>query len=201
MSNIVRLSFLTFLYILGIVHSSSAQQADSVEITIQPTQEAYSSDSPVIVEFILSNRSPNAIRVLKWNTPIDGVSNDIFLVTRGEQTIDYIGRLVKRGAPTEADFIIIEPGQAITVQVDLSRYYAILEEGRYSVAYNVEGPGLLVGDANAMVPATVVSNSATVTLSADRTPPTRIQLSASNFDQCDSNQQDELNTALVRHQR
>lgn len=50
MSNIVRLSFLTFLYILGIVQLVICTTSRFGEITIQPTQEAYSSDSPVIVE-------------------------------------------------------------------------------------------------------------------------------------------------------
>lgn len=165
-------------------------------MAIQSRLSSYGNDTPIIVDFVLTNKSSSSIRVLRWTTPINGISDDIFLVTRGSQPIQYVGRLAKRGEPTEADFISIEPGQSIAVPVDLSLYYAIYEAGNYTVTYETEGTGLLTGGPNALIRARVTSNAATFRLLSGRIPPELIPLSTSKFDQCDGSQQDDIGAAL-----
>lgn len=197
MPHIVRISVLSLLSFLSIIPFAFAQQGREIEIVLQSRLSSYGNDTPIIIDFTLTNRSGGSIRVLRWSTPLKGVSGDIFLVTRGSQPIQYVGRLVKRGEPTEADFITIEPGQSITVPVDLSLYYAIYEAGNYTVTYETEEMGLLIGGPDAVTRAPVVSNAATFRLLSGRIPPERVPLSAPKFDQCDSSQQDDLGPALA----
>lgn len=197
MLSIARRAVFLLISFLSIIPTAFAQQSREIEIFLQSRLSSYGNDTPIIIDFILTNRSSSSIRVLRWSTPINGVSGDIFLVTRGSQPIQYIGRLVKRGEPTEADFINIEPGQSIAVPVDLSLYYAIYEAGNYTVTYETEGTGLLIGSPDALIRAPIVSNATTFRLLSGRIPPERIPLSASKFDQCDSSQQDDLGAALA----
>ncbi|WP_210215167.1 hypothetical protein, partial [Mesorhizobium sp. M4B.F.Ca.ET.089.01.1.1] len=118
---------LVLLYFFSLVPLAFAQQNQEIEIVLQSRLTSYGNDTPLTIVFTLTNRSGSPIRVLRWTTPIDGVSGQIFSVTRGSQPIQYIGPLVKRAEPTEADFIDIEPGRSISATVDLSLYYAIYE--------------------------------------------------------------------------
>jgi peptidyl-Lys metalloendopeptidase len=188
---------LAFQFFLIFLSSAFAQQNQEIEIILQPHLLSYGNDTPLTIDFTLTNRSSDPIRVLRWTTPIDGVSGEIFSVTRGSQPIQYIGPLVKRGEPTEDDFIDIEPGQSISAVVDLSSYYAIYEAGNYAVTYDTEGVGLLIGRPGTLRRAAVVSNAATFRLLSGRIPPERVPLSAPEFDQCDSSQQDDLGAALA----
>lgn len=197
MPSIVRNIVLALSCFFSVVPLAFAQQNQEIEIVLQSRLPSYGNDTPLIIDFTLTNRSGSPIRVLRWTTPINGVSGEIFSVTRGSQPIQYIGRLVKRGEPTEADFINIEPGQSISVPVDLSLYYAIYEAGNYAVTYDTEGVGLLIGRPGALRRAAVLSNAATFRLLSGRIPPERIPLSAPKFDQCDSPQQDDIGAALA----
>ncbi|AZO24301.1 MAG: peptidase M35 [Mesorhizobium sp.] len=197
MPSIVRKLALILSFFFSVIPLAFAQQNLEIEIVLQSRLPSYGNDTPLIIDFTLTNRSRSSIRVLSWTTPINGVSADLFSVTRGSQPIQYIGRLAKRGEPTEADFINIEPGQSISAPVDLSLYYAIYEAGNYAVTYDTEGADLLVGRPGALRRAAVVSNAATFRLLSGRIPPQRVPLSVPEFDQCDSSQQDDLGAALA----
>lgn len=197
MPNIVRNMVFLISAFFSIVPLAFAQQNQEIEIVLQSRMTSFGNDTPLIIDFTLTNRSRSPIRLLRWTTPIDGVSGEIFSVARGSQPIQYIGPLVKRAEPTEADFINIEPGQSISVPVDLSLYYAIYEAGIYAVTYDTERVGLLVGPQGALRRAQVLSNAVTFRLLSGRIPPERIPLSAPKFDQCDSSQQDDIGAALA----
>jgi peptidyl-Lys metalloendopeptidase len=197
MPSVVRNMIFFLSSFFSIIPLAFAQQNQEIEIVLQSRLPSYGNDTPIIIDFTLTNRSRSSIRVLRWSTPINGVSADMFSVTRGSQPIEYIGRLAKRGEPTEADFINIEPGQSIAVPVDLSLYYAIYEAGNYAVTYDTEGADLLIGRPGALRRAAVVSNAATFRLLSGRIPPQRVPLSAPKFDQCDGSQQDGLGAALA----
>jgi peptidyl-Lys metalloendopeptidase len=190
---------LLFVLISAFVFESRgfAQQDAVIEVTLRSRLSTYGNDTPIVVDFLLTNRSSISIRVLRWTTPIEGVSADLFLVARGSQPIQYIGRLVKRGPPTEDDFITVAPGETVSAPVDISLYYAIYEAGNYTVTYDTEGSGVLIGSPDALIRASVLSNAAVFRLLAGRIPPEFVPLSTTKFDQCDSAQQDDLNIALA----
>ena len=47
----------------------------------------------------------------------------------------YMGRVYKRPAPTEDDYITIGPGKTVSEDVDFTEAYDIAEAGIYSVKY------------------------------------------------------------------
>ena len=87
----------------------------------------------VDVRFIVTNNSPDPVHVLKWLTPLEPFNSEVFLVTKNGKPIEYIGRLVKRGAPTEKDYITIQPNESVSNTLDISEAYAITEIGDYQI--------------------------------------------------------------------
>jgi peptidyl-Lys metalloendopeptidase len=85
------------------------------------------------VRYTITNPNKADLLVLSWETPLRGVKDDLFEV-RGEQgEVEYIGRQYKRGLPTAADYIEIKAGQSLSVDVELSAYYAMDKAGTYAV--------------------------------------------------------------------
>ena len=85
--------------------------------------------------FTLSNDGATPMHVLRWQTPFDGVTTDLFHVERDGADVAYIGPMYKRAAPTAKDYIELAPGESRTVEVDLSAYYDMKLGGQYAVTY------------------------------------------------------------------
>lgn len=90
---------------------------------------------PVTVGFELENRSPVPLWVLTWNTPLEGMWNDIFRVERDGAEIRYEGPMVKRGSPSRSDYVLVAPGKSVSAEVDLARGYDVSRPGSYRVDF------------------------------------------------------------------
>src|SRR5262245_2367684 len=90
------------------------------------------------LNFTLTNESDGDMQVLKWNTPLEGFKSDMFHVVVDGQRVPYIGKLVKRAAPTAEDYITIPAGQSVTHSVPLEEGYDIASEGVYAVDYKID---------------------------------------------------------------
>ncbi|NMO22484.1 protease [Pyxidicoccus fallax] len=90
---------------------------------------------PVEVLFRLTNRTSAPLYVLDWHTPLEGIRNNIFEVTRDGTEVPYIGEMMKRGAPQADDYVTVAPGATVEGKVDLSRGYDLRQPGRYRVAF------------------------------------------------------------------
>lgn len=123
--------------------------------------------------FTIANDAAAPLHVLRWQTPLDGVDTDLFDVSVDGQPVRYIGRLVKRAAPQAADYIELKPGEARTVEVDLSAYYDMRKGGQYSVQYRRDAQAVALEAhqaAQANVAATVALDSRAATLWVDGAP-------------------------------
>jgi peptidyl-Lys metalloendopeptidase len=108
-----------------------------ISINLQfPTAEFRARDRQNIL-FRLTNNSNETVNVLKWNTPLEGINNDLFRIEKDGKPAIYLGRMVKRGAPEPEDYITIEPNSSVSVEVDLTEYYDISEPGQYDVRYRL----------------------------------------------------------------
>ena len=107
-----------------------AENALSVELALKNEK-----NGSIIIT--LTNTSTKDIRVLKWNTPLENRLNaNLFLVKNGKEPIAYLGRLLKRGKPTDSDYTVFGAGEKRTVVIELSKYYKMIKKGDYSVSYN-----------------------------------------------------------------
>ena len=87
--------------------------------------KSYVKDEPIIINFTIENISREKVWVLKWYTPLEGVKGKIFHVLCDGKEIPYEGLMMKRGEPTNDDYIQIDQGSSVSAEIDLSKVYNI----------------------------------------------------------------------------
>jgi peptidyl-Lys metalloendopeptidase len=75
------------------------------------------------------------IKILKWFTPLEGIDRSLFIIMRNGKPVGYLGKLVKRPAPSDSDYLTINAGASMSWQVNLSSYYDLTVPGNYDVTY------------------------------------------------------------------
>lgn len=121
--------------LLGAQAFAAPARVAALAADIEVAQGSFTLADEVAVTFSLTNTGDEAISVLRWETPLRGLTNDLFVVTRNGERVPYIGRLVKWAAPTDDDYILIEPGQTVSAVIDLSSAYDMSATGNYSVRF------------------------------------------------------------------
>lgn len=89
--------------------------------------------SPTSLHFMLANRTDAPLWVLRWNTPLEGWKGTILTVTSNGTEIPYQGPMLKRGDPSQEDYVEIPAGEIASATVDLAEVYEIRQPGRYEV--------------------------------------------------------------------
>ena len=97
--------------------------------------EIYPAGEPANLVFALHNPTDRPLYVLAWYTPLEGIAGDNFQITQDGTTLPYQGVLAKRGDPTREDYIVIEPGEIASVEVDLRMGYDLSVPGFYQVQF------------------------------------------------------------------
>lgn len=116
----------------GADHSMTAPPLTCV---LQAPSSVALAEQVVPVTFTLRNDSSAAILVLARQTPLEGFLGDLFEVTLAGRRLDYRGPVVKRGPPTEAEFVPLAPGADAHATVDLLEGYDLAQAGRYTVRF------------------------------------------------------------------
>ena len=90
----------------------------------------------IFVDFILLNQSENDLSVLTWNTPLEGFSSDLFIITdKHGARIPYHGPVINRSTPTSVDYQLIRAKGNVATLLDLSSAYS-LALGDYKLQLN-----------------------------------------------------------------
>lgn len=162
------------------------------------------------VSYTLLNESKQNLKVLTWNTPLEGAfNNDYFNVSfDGKKElvpVPYRERHMKRAAASAEDYVLLLAGDSISIDLDISHGYLTERVGYYSIQFD----GLveyfaIPFDINAneyqfdsadRVQGSLQSNKVVAyqALSFDaieaKLPPT--------FNSCDAGQQSQIDTALT----
>lgn len=105
---------------------------------------------PVEVVFRLTNPTSKPLYVLDWHTPLEGLRNDIFQVTRDGTELEYAGPMMKRAPPGADDYVTVEPGASVEGRVNLALTYDFTKPGQYQIAFR--GPLMDVATDKAALP-------------------------------------------------
>jgi peptidyl-Lys metalloendopeptidase len=91
-------------------------------------------DNPLELEFTVSNAGAEQAEFLRWGTPFEGVSDDMFDV-RDEQNnrLNYLGKIIMRDEPIAEDYVIIPAGGSLSTTLDLGQSYEFSSVGKYIV--------------------------------------------------------------------
>ena len=126
-----------FALVLAVV-AAGAVSAAGLRATLEVDRAWLGADDDVVAAVTITNDSARTMVVPRWQIPGTRLEADLFQVTRDGQPVNYTGILVKRPAPTPADFVAIAPGQSISGSTELSRHYDMASGGEYLVSYRLE---------------------------------------------------------------
>jgi peptidyl-Lys metalloendopeptidase len=98
----------------------------------------YKASERHLLTFSMTNESTVPITLLKWHTPFSDGGADLFHIAVDGRRAVYMGTLVKRRAPTAADYLTLAPGQRMKTVVDLSKDYDIADVGIHTVRFRGE---------------------------------------------------------------
>ena len=134
----------------AVLSMSMAAQAgnNGVVVSVAPEKASMGKNDDVTVKVTFTNTSGSPQYVLKSHTPFEGLSAPVFEVTRDGQPVRYLGKIVKRAAPTAADYYLLKPGASYTVKVELSALYDMATTGDYAVRYHAASPQLFADAAS-----------------------------------------------------
>lgn len=113
----------------------TTKETKTLRVNLAFDKHEYKAKEKQHLVFTLTNESDTTLRVLKWDTPFDGFKSDMFHVEYSGKKAVYLGRVYKRGTPTEADYLTLEPGQSVEQQVDFTEAYDLPEADHYNVAF------------------------------------------------------------------
>jgi peptidyl-Lys metalloendopeptidase len=176
-----------------------AAPKDGAVVSLGVEQGAFGSTQDVLVTVTISNPTNHTVKVLKWFTPVDGVEEPLFAVTRDGEPVPYTGPLYKRPAATGQDYISLKSGESISSTVNLGEYYDLSESGQYEIFYAVASFSLYDEKGNAFKFRDALT-SEKVSIRVDghgKRPPTATPPPPGSigFSRCDATQQSLVTTA------
>ncbi len=115
--------------------AGAAGAAGRLESRIDVARTDLRTGDDVQVRLTLRNAGDAPLSLLRWETPVDGIQDEIFEIERDGQSVAYLGRHYKRPAPTRQDYLTIPAGGARVFDVELTADWDFSQPGAYSVRY------------------------------------------------------------------
>lgn len=131
-----------FCLLYGCIADTMSQKVIEPELQtgLRSVAGVVSADERAEVLFFLENTGAQPIRILPWNTPLEGeLTADIFDITIDGESLLYQGIMVKRAAPTDDDYMTLDPGERREVVIDLAESYPMAAQGSYRVRLRTFG--------------------------------------------------------------
>jgi peptidyl-Lys metalloendopeptidase len=116
-----------------------AASAAGLTVSVSAPTSVVIGDVDVMVNVTVSNPTSSAISVLRWELPGDARDAASFRILRNGEPVTYMGRLIKRAAPTAADYYSIQPGATLNYTVELTGAYDLAKDGTYTIEYTGAG--------------------------------------------------------------
>jgi len=145
----------SIVVVLALVAGSALAAAPAARLAgrVEVQQTAFAPSEPVALTLRLANRGDASAWVLRWQVPSDRIEADMLEVTRNGEPVEYLGRLVKRPAPTAADWVEIAAGSELAVTFDPTGVYDMAPRGHYTVTFKAWQLDVLTGDAEVLLDA------------------------------------------------
>ncbi len=131
MKKIILSVILIYLFPIEVI----SQVKDSVRVKIQASSRIISAKEKLFITFEVHNEMESDMFFCPWQTPLEDMSSDAFLVLLNAQRIAYTGLQIKRPEPTPKDYVKVGPKKHLSVTIDLKEFYEIDIPGNYSIQF------------------------------------------------------------------
>lgn len=126
------------LVVAAVIALTATAAAHAVRARLDIDKTWLGPTDDLVAKVTIFNDTQETVLIPKWQVPGQILEADIFEVTQDGHPTPYVGRLVKRPAPTSADFIRLAPGKSIQGKTELSRHYDLLDGGEYMIAFRMD---------------------------------------------------------------
>lgn len=108
-------------------------RAQNLSIELSMENDSRQQGEAVSVKYTVKNNESRAVAVLKWNTLLEGLINNPFVVLKDGAERKFFGVMVLRTAPIAEDWALIPPNGSLSGTVDLAQAYDLSAAGDYQV--------------------------------------------------------------------
>ena len=105
--------------------------------TIEAQKSFLGAADDAVVRITYRNDSAEDLYLVRWQTALQGVEENLFDVRLDGQPVAYTGRLYKRATPGATDYVRIPAGGSVSADVELSSVYDMSRTGEYAIRYHV----------------------------------------------------------------
>ena len=92
------------------------------------------STEPVVLTMRLTNPAAGPVTVLTWGTPFEGMwTGHSVEIERDGSPVEYLGPMVKRGAPAAAEYLRLSAGGAAEAALRLDDVFDLTQPGSYRI--------------------------------------------------------------------
>jgi len=106
-------------------------------LTANQKQADVSKNTGLKVKFSVENPSSKPLKILKWETPFEGLLADMFKVHNVDgDKMKYVGPDARRAPPymaTDKDFLVVKAKGSESIEVDLASMYEFTKDGDYFI--------------------------------------------------------------------
>ena len=182
--------------------AAAPAQSQDVGVTVTPVRQQYARSDEVQVRVTFTNTSAQAQYLLKWHTPVEGLSAPLFEVQRDGQQVRYLGIKAKRPAPGPDDYLRLEPGASLSSTAELSAQYEMHVTGSYTLRYRTSAGGLFATPSLRPMAGTLASSPVSIwiegRLPRGARPPAKVAGSGGSleFSKCSNAQQEQVTLAV-----
>ena len=106
---------------------------DALEVKISPVKTKFSKGDKVTVVMQYKNTDPIPVLINPWFLPKKELDEPIFEVSCNGAHVNYMGKIVKRGALQRKDAVSIPAGQTAKSTIDVSSVYNMSESCNYKI--------------------------------------------------------------------
>lgn len=111
-----------------------------VSVSMIAIEAEVNDESPIFVEVVYTNNAEYPIQILKNGTAAEGVVRGDFLDISFEGVRKpYLGPILTRMPPTQADYLVLQSGESQSFVVQIDDVYDLSAMGDYSISYRWNG--------------------------------------------------------------
>lgn len=169
-------------------------------ISLSANKSTFTQSDNVIVHVVVTNPNPEALHVLSYLLPTEGLTAPLFNVSADGVPATYLGMLAKRAAPTDQDYVTLAAGQSVGFDVNLSQYYSFASTGNYQISYQTQSGDAYAVGRKMRAAGRMQSNKLTVYASGRADPTVKVNApdavtGPTTFTSCTADRQNLLTTA------
>ncbi len=131
------------------LNTGKVESSQPIFATMRMVQDTFQKGEKVLMKFTVYNTADTVQQFCKWHTPFEPLMSKYLNVTStGGEEANYQGPMAKRVMPPPADsYVKVNPGDSLSVEVDVLKAYTLTTPAKYTVRYNSKDiSGLAVKD-------------------------------------------------------